>query len=125
MLGGAAHRGPAVYASVRAAGANDARWINDRSEAAREMLVLGIETSCDETAAAVVARARRRPAAASSSNVVRAQWEQHRRYGGVVPEIAARAHVECLDEIIAEAMREAGIGFDRSRCASPRRPGRA
>ena len=50
-------------------------------------------------------------AAASSSNVVRAQWEEHRRYGGVVPEIAARAHVECLDEIIAQAMREAGIGF--------------
>jgi N6-L-threonylcarbamoyladenine synthase len=73
-------------------------------------LVLGIETSCDETAAAVVARA----ADGSGrilSNVVRAQWEQHRQYGGVVPEIAARAHVECLDEIIAEAMREAGLGF--------------
>jgi N6-L-threonylcarbamoyladenine synthase len=73
-----------------------------------EMLVLGIETSCDETAAAVVARApdgRGRILA----NVVRAQWEQHRRFGGVVPEIAARAHVECLDEIIAEALREAGV----------------
>ena len=45
------------------------------------------------------------------SNVVRAQWEQHRRYGGVVPEIAARAHVECLDEIVAEALREAGVGL--------------
>ena len=45
------------------------------------------------------------------SNVVRAQWEQHRRYGGVVPEIAARAHVECLDAIIAQAMREAGVGW--------------
>jgi N6-L-threonylcarbamoyladenine synthase len=43
--------------------------------------------------------------------VVRAQWEEHRRYGGVVPEIAARAHVECLDGIIAEAMREAGVAF--------------
>ena len=75
-----------------------------------QLLVLGIETSCDETAAAVVARA----ADGSGrilSNVVRAQWEQHRPYGGVVPEIAARAHVECLDEIIAEAMREAGLGF--------------
>ena len=80
----------------------------ERSE--RGTLVLGIETSCDETAAAVVARA----ADGSGrilSNVVRAQWEQHRRYGGVVPEIAARAHVECLDEIIAEAMREAGAAF--------------
>jgi N6-L-threonylcarbamoyladenine synthase len=76
----------------------------------RETLVLGIETSCDETAAAVVAR----DAAGRGrilSNVVRAQWEQHRRYGGVVPEIAARAHVECLDEIVAQAMREAGVGF--------------
>jgi len=76
----------------------------------RETIVLGIETSCDETAAAVVARAgdgRGR----ILSNVVRAQWEEHRRYGGVVPEIAARAHVECLDEIVAQAMREAGLGF--------------
>jgi N6-L-threonylcarbamoyladenine synthase len=75
-----------------------------------ETLVLGIETSCDETAAAVVARSpdgRGRILA----NVVRAQWEEHRRYGGVVPEIAARAHVECLDEIVSEAMREAGVGF--------------
>jgi N6-L-threonylcarbamoyladenine synthase len=45
------------------------------------------------------------------SNVVRAQWEEHRRYGGVVPEIAARAHVECLDEIVALALREAGVDF--------------
>jgi N6-L-threonylcarbamoyladenine synthase len=78
---------------------------------ARETLVLGIETSCDETAAAVVARAG--PGHGRIlSNIVRAQWEEHRRYGGVVPEIAARAHIECLDEIIAQAMREAGIGFD-------------
>jgi N6-L-threonylcarbamoyladenine synthase len=76
----------------------------------REALVLGIETSCDETAAAVVARA---PHGAGRilSNVVRAQWERHRAYGGVVPEIAARAHVECLDEIVAQAMREAGLDF--------------
>jgi N6-L-threonylcarbamoyladenine synthase len=76
----------------------------------RETLVLGIETSCDETAAAVI---RRRPDGRGRilSNIVRAQWEQHRRYGGVVPEIAARAHVECLDEIVAQAMQEAGVGF--------------
>jgi N6-L-threonylcarbamoyladenine synthase len=73
-------------------------------------VVLGIETSCDETAAAVI---RRTPDGRGRilSNVVRAQWEQHRRYGGVVPEIAARAHVECLDEIVAQAMREAGVRF--------------
>jgi N6-L-threonylcarbamoyladenine synthase len=76
----------------------------------RQTLVLGIETSCDETAAAVVVRAADGHGRILS-NVVRAQWEQHRRYGGVVPEIAARAHVECLDEIIAEAMREAGVEF--------------
>lgn len=73
-------------------------------------LVLGIETSCDETAAAVVARA----ADGSGrilSNVVRSQWDQHRAFGGVVPEIAARAHVECLDELIVEAMRQANVTF--------------
>src|SRR5262245_1962323 len=76
----------------------------------RDTLVLGIETSCDETAAAVVARA----ADGSGrilSNVVRAQWEEHRRYGGVVPELAARAHVECLDEIVALALSDADAHF--------------
>ena len=75
-----------------------------------ETLVLGIETSCDETAAAVVAR----DAAGRGrilSNVVRSQWEEHRPYGGVVPEIAARAHIECLDELVAAAIREACIEF--------------
>jgi N6-L-threonylcarbamoyladenine synthase len=77
-----------------------------------ETLVLGIETSCDETAAAVVLRGadgRGR----ILSNVVRSQWEQHKPFGGVVPEIAARAHVECLDTIVAEALQGAGIGLDR------------
>ncbi len=73
-------------------------------------LILGIETSCDETAAAVVARSAD-GRGEIRSNVVRAQWEQHRPYGGVVPELASRAHVECLDEIIAEAMAEARVGF--------------
>jgi N6-L-threonylcarbamoyladenine synthase len=73
-------------------------------------IVLGIETSCDETAAAVVCRdAEGR--GHLLSNVVRSQWEQHRAYGGVVPEIAARAHAECLDHIIAQALREAGVGW--------------
>jgi N6-L-threonylcarbamoyladenine synthase len=77
-----------------------------------ETRVLGIETSCDETAAAVVAR---EPGGRGRilASVVRAQWEQHRRYGGVVPEIAARAHVECLDAIIAEALRQAGAELAR------------
>ncbi len=75
-----------------------------------EILVLGIETSCDETAAAVVAR----DAAGRGrilANVVRTQLDLHRRYGGVVPEIAARAHVELLDAAIAQALDEAGVGF--------------
>jgi N6-L-threonylcarbamoyladenine synthase len=72
------------------------------------LTVLGIETSCDETAAAIVERApdgRGRLLA----NVVRSQWDEHRRYGGVVPEIAARAHVACLDDLVAEALRTAGL----------------
>ena len=64
-----------------------------------ECLVLGIETSCDETAASIVARDGDGKGRILS-NIVRSQWEQHRPFGGVVPEIAARAHVECLDVII-------------------------
>lgn len=82
----------------------------DPAPAERPLLVLGIETSCDETAAAVVGRD---PGGAGRilSNVVRSQWEEHRAFGGVVPEIAARAHVECLDDIIAEALATAGVGL--------------
>ncbi len=81
---------------------------------AKTLTLLGIETSCDETAAAVVVRdgaEKNLSCGRIVSNVVRAQWEQHRPYGGVVPELASRAHVECLDEIISEAMQTAGIGF--------------
>ncbi|WP_315761774.1 MULTISPECIES: tRNA (adenosine(37)-N6)-threonylcarbamoyltransferase complex transferase subunit TsaD [unclassified Bradyrhizobium] len=72
--------------------------------------MLGIETTCDETAAAVVARASDGKGRILS-NVVRSQTEEHARYGGVVPEIAARAHVDLLDGIIKAAMREAGVAF--------------
>ena len=74
------------------------------------MVVLGIETTCDETAAAVVER----PATGRGrilSNVVLSQIDEHAAFGGVVPEIAARAHVEALDLIIAQAMKEAGRSF--------------
>ena len=76
----------------------------------RETLVLGIETSCDETAAAVV---RRRVDGTGEivSNIVRSQIEEHRAYGGVVPELAARAHVVHLDGIIRRALDAAGIGL--------------
>ena len=71
------------------------------------MKILGIETSCDETAAAMVTDNRE-----ILANVVHSQLEEHAPYGGIVPEIAARAHIEALDGIIAETMRRAGIGFD-------------
>jgi len=70
------------------------------------MIVLGIETSCDETAAAVVDDQRR-----VRSNIVLSQIEDHRPYGGVVPEIAARAHVEHIDGLIRDAMEVAGLKF--------------
>lgn len=76
------------------------------------MLVLGIETTCDETAAAVVERGadgRGR----ILSNVVLSQIGEHAAFGGVVPEIAARAHVEALDVIIAQALQEAGVPVAR------------
>ncbi len=73
------------------------------------LTVLGIETSCDETAAAIV----RGPANAEIlSNVVRSQIDEHTEFGGVVPEIAARAHIEVLDRIIDEAMKNADCDWD-------------
>lgn len=65
--------------------------------------ILGIETSCDETAAAVVTDARE-----ILSNVVLSQIEEHTPYGGVVPEIAARAHIEHIGHVIKQAMHQAG-----------------
>ena len=74
------------------------------------MVILGIETTCDETAAAVVTRADD-DSGRILSNVVLSQVSEHADYGGVVPEIAARAHVEVLDRIIAMAMAEANCSF--------------
>lgn len=68
--------------------------------------ILGIETSCDETAAAIVHR-HADGTGSIASNVVYSQLQDHAAYGGVVPEIAARAHVEMLDELIARALEEA------------------
>ena len=69
--------------------------------------VLGIETSCDETAAAVVVDAHH-----VLSSVVSSQVDLHARFGGVVPEIASRAHVELLTPVVARALVEAGISDD-------------
>jgi N6-L-threonylcarbamoyladenine synthase len=77
-----------------------------RLEDRKAMLVLGIETTCDETAAAVVHR-HQDGGGEILSNVVLSQIADHAAYGGVVPEIAARAHVEALDTIIGRALEEA------------------
>ncbi len=74
------------------------------------LTVLGIETSCDETAAAVVRGAGSGPGAILS-NVIFSQLDEHRPYGGVVPEIAARAHVEALDGIVERALADAGLAL--------------
>jgi N6-L-threonylcarbamoyladenine synthase len=75
------------------------------------MIVLGIETTCDETAAAVVERFED-GRGKIRSNVVLSQVCEHATYGGVVPEIAARAHVETLDGVVARAMGQAGCDYD-------------
>ncbi|MFC2076393.1 tRNA (adenosine(37)-N6)-threonylcarbamoyltransferase complex transferase subunit TsaD [candidate division KSB1 bacterium] len=71
------------------------------------MMILGIETSCDETSAAVVESGRK-----IISNVILSQME-HETYGGVVPEIASRAHIQNLAPVVDRALEEAGIGIDR------------
>lgn len=75
------------------------------------MRLLGIETSCDETAAAVVA-GQGAGADRILSNIVLSQADAHLAFGGVVPEIAARAHVDALDAVIAAALKEAGTALD-------------
>lgn len=89
--------------------ATDAPLHTDRGSAAT--VVLGIESSCDETAVAVVRRDGDGRGTVLS-NVVRSQWEQHRPFGGVVPEIAARAHIECIAEITGDALAAAATDGD-------------
>jgi N6-L-threonylcarbamoyladenine synthase len=79
-------------------------------KAVRAQTVLGVETSCDETAAAVVRRGADGGVTVLSS-IVASQIAAHVPFGGVVPEIAARAHVEAVDGVIAQALAQAGIGI--------------
>jgi N6-L-threonylcarbamoyladenine synthase len=72
------------------------------------MIVLGIETSCDETAAAVVTDS---GSIRILADRIRSQLDEHRPYGGIVPEIAARAHLDSLDPLILGALADSGIGF--------------
>ena len=71
-------------------------------------LILGIETSCDETAAAVV-----QDGTQVRSNVIASQHHLHEKYGGVVPEIASRAHLERLVPVVTESLDQAAVGFDQ------------
>src|SRR5450830_676621 len=71
------------------------------------MKVLGIETSCDETAAAVVQDGRK-----LLSNVVNSQIDIHAVYGGVVPEVAARSHIEVINPVINRALTDANLTWD-------------
>ena len=79
------------------------------------MRILGIETSCDETAAAVLdwpGGARGHAAGGLRSNIVASQVDLHARYGGVVPELASRRHLERLEPVIDEALERAGIRLE-------------
>ena len=78
---------------------------------AEPYLVLGVETSCDETAAAVVAQG-----AVILSSVVSSQVDLHARFGGVVPEVAARAHLQRLLPVIDEALKQADLRLDQIGC---------
>ncbi|HDZ69240.1 MAG TPA: tRNA (adenosine(37)-N6)-threonylcarbamoyltransferase complex transferase subunit TsaD [Phycisphaerales bacterium] len=74
---------------------------------AKSINILGIETSCDETAAAVVANGK-----TIKSSIIASQTKLHEKYGGVVPEIASRAHIEKIYPVIAEAIEQANISKD-------------
>lgn len=73
-----------------------------------EKIVLGIETSCDETSAAIVSSKN-----GILSNIVYSQIREHEKYRGIVPEIAARAHLDCIEEIVKESFFKANVKFDQ------------
>jgi N6-L-threonylcarbamoyladenine synthase len=72
----------------------------------KDQLIMGIESSCDETAVAILKNGRE-----IAANVVASQIESHKRFGGVVPEIASRHHVEQITIVLEEAMQQAGVSF--------------
>ena len=73
----------------------------------KDVLILAIESSCDETAASVVKNGRE-----VLSNVISSQIELHKLYGGVVPEIASRKHIEKINQVVEEALQEAKVSLD-------------
>ena len=80
--------------------------MSETKPSAPGLTVLGIETSCDETAAAVVTGEGR-----ILANLILSQLDEHRPYGGVVPEIAARSHLDHIDRLVGEAMEQAALAF--------------
>ena len=77
------------------------------TEEKKDIYILAIESSCDETAASVVKNGR-----IALSNVISSQIATHTRFGGVVPEIASRKHIEHIDDVICQALKEANMTFD-------------
>lgn len=73
----------------------------------KDIIVLGIETSCDETSVAVIKNGRE-----VLSNVINSQIKIHEEYGGVVPEIASRNHVQNINMVVKEALKQANIAFE-------------
>lgn len=83
------------------------------------MLILGIETSCDDTTASVVEDGKR-----IRSNIISSQFDVHRKYGGIVPELACRKHIENIDIVISSALKEADVSIeDIDLIAATRGPG--
>ena len=71
--------------------------------------ILALESSCDETSAAVVEYVDKFEI---RSNIIASQIEKHKLFGGVVPEVASRMHIECISGVVDEALEEAGVSFD-------------
>ncbi|WP_428153877.1 tRNA (adenosine(37)-N6)-threonylcarbamoyltransferase complex transferase subunit TsaD [Brevundimonas sp.] len=106
-----AHRSPGRYLDPMESSADYSSGAKSATgRDVRALTVLGLETSCDETAASVVRLTGGRAEVLSS--VVHSQIDDHAAYGGVVPEIAARSHVEMIAEVTRRAMAESGLGYD-------------
>ena len=77
----------------------------------KKLIFLGIETSCDETAASIV-QENLDGSSKVLSSIVSSQIKEHKKFGGVVPELAARSHIENIDFIISKALKDAKINFE-------------
>ena len=73
----------------------------------KDIIILGIETSCDETSAAVVKNGRE-----TLSNIINSQIKIHEQFGGVVPEIASRSHIEVINQVVKQALKQAKTKFE-------------